>query len=207
MAGTETDRPLKRKRVATKVDKDVESSPESNQGSIADLEAAILESKKNYNKISDLLALAQRRDGDEDVTSEASVALCRVFVRLLTSGALTLRKDLTQKEQVVGQWLRQRLTSYKQLLLSLFSDAKSGPSSLRLAMTVLKAEGRYLNSNSTGYTFPKSSLDAVLREILIHEHESPVRVEFYSSFLNDFDDIRFYTFKLMRFASTVIHIL
>src|ERR1700730_5159197 len=91
-------KPLKRARS--------ESSDPDAQARILLLETQIFESKKNYNNISTLIKLSRNGDDDQNVSLVSSIALCRIFSRLLASGDFAKAQDITEKESVVTLWLR-----------------------------------------------------------------------------------------------------
>src|ERR1700730_18771045 len=84
-----------------------ESSDADAQARILLLETQIFESKKNYNNISTLIKLARNEDDDPDLGLVASIALCRIFCRLLASGDFYKSQSSTEKESVVALWLRE----------------------------------------------------------------------------------------------------
>ena len=116
---------VKRKRVISKHTPSKrarsESSEEDVQARILLLETQIFESKKNYNNISALIKLSRNEDEDPDVALVASIALCRIFSRLMASGDFIKAQSTTEKESVVALWLRERYSEYKVALLQLLN--------------------------------------------------------------------------------------
>ncbi|CRK37225.1 hypothetical protein BN1723_004281 [Verticillium longisporum] len=113
------------------------SSETDPQAEILLMEQEILESKKHYNNISKLLDIAKAYKTDPDSAALASVALTRVFVRLLAAGSLIKKKGLTEKDTVVVGWLRERYFEYKDVLAELITDEELGSPALTLAMRML----------------------------------------------------------------------
>ncbi|KAI5868679.1 CBF/Mak21 family-domain-containing protein [Durotheca rogersii] len=178
------------------------------QAQILLLENGILESKKNYNNIATLLELAQKEDGsdgdgDGDSAMLALVSLCRVFLRLLASGALRKRPGQSEKESVVVQWLRSRLRDYKQVVVAALGQEESASAALTLAMRILQAEGRYLNSKDE-YNFPTGFLGEIV-DVIVSQSLQDIRQEFCEKFLGDYADIRFYTFKTVKDILSLDH--
>lgn len=189
----------KRKRSATKEPPKKRARSESSedddpQAEILSLENAIFESKKNYNNITTLIEFAQKQDDGEDSALVAAVSLCRVFVKLLASGNLLRRKDLPEKEIVVVHWLRDRLAEYKTALLSMLSNDEWAMSALTVAMRLLKAEGQYLSEKDDN-AFPRVFLSQIVDALMRPDVDDAVRKEYLEKFVDEFDDIRFYTFK------------
>jgi U3 small nucleolar RNA-associated protein 19 len=165
---------------------------------IQTLENEILESKKHYNNIATLLEFAQKHDEDRKPALAATKALCRIFIRLLASGSLVKRKDVSEKDATVTSWLRDRLADYRGVLLSMFRSKKLALNALVLAMALLKAEAQHLSDREEA-VFPRYFFSDVIAAIL----ESPVeqlREEFAEKFINEYEDIRFYTFEAIKYG-------
>ncbi|KAL1841201.1 hypothetical protein VTJ49DRAFT_7322 [Mycothermus thermophilus] len=157
------------------------------------LEAEIQESRKHYNNIATLVDLAQKLDEDPKVAFAACEALCRTFLRLLPAGALIKRKDASEKDTTVTNWLRDRLVDYRGALVALLSNKKLAINALTLAMAMVKAEARHLTDRPEP-VFPRHFFADIIAAIL----ESPVdtlRDYFTTNFIRGYDDMRFYTFE------------
>lgn len=190
--------PRKRARSESSHDEE-EDDP---QADILALEAAILESKKNYNNITTLIEIAKAVDEDDDEAEEkgllATVALCRVFVRLLAAGALLRKKGMPEKDIVVVHWLRDRFAEYREVVLALFTSDDQAMTALTLSMRLLKTEGQYPLSDKDEYNFPKASLKDIVLALSQPVVDSVVRKEFIEQFVDEFDDVRLYTFKAVH---------
>ncbi|KAL0938713.1 ribosome biogenesis protein [Colletotrichum truncatum] len=203
-----TDEGLKRKRVPIKEKSKKRAKSESGsesegsgdesdpQAEILLLENEILESKKHYNNITKLIQIAKTFQNDPEAAALASVALCRVFIRLLSAGALVKRKGLAEKESVVVQWLKDRYFEYKLVLIELLGDEDLAATALTLAMRCLKAEAQHLNDREE-YTFPQNFLQEILTALLNSDSDD-ARLEFVEKYLGVYDDIRFCTLKAIK---------
>ncbi|KXX74031.1 Nucleolar complex protein 4 [Madurella mycetomatis] len=163
---------------------------------VQNLENEILESRKHYNNIATLIELVQKQDEDIKTALPAAEALCRVFIRLLASGSLMKKKDVSAKDATVTQWLQDRLADYRRALLSMFRSSKSALNALLLAMALLKAEAHHF-SDKQEPVFPRYFFSEIVVAVL----ESPVeqlREEFSDKFIDEYDDIRFYTFEAIK---------
>lgn len=167
------------------------------QAKILLLETAILESKRNYNNITTLLHIARLQDDDEDEALLATVALCRVFVRLLAAGSLLRRKNLAEKDVILVHWLRDRLTEYHEVLLSFLASDDHALTALTLSMRLLKAHGQYPYREADEHSFPKVLLRGIVAAIC-RPGADQVRREFVEKFVDEYDDIRLYTFKAIQ---------
>lgn len=172
------------------------------QADILSLEAAILESKKNYNNITTLIDIARAVGEDDDEAEEkgllATVALCRVFIRLLAAGALLRKKGMAEKDIVVVHWLRDRFAEYREVVLALFNRDEQAMTALTLSMRLLKTEGQYPLSDKEEYSFPKASLKDIVLALSQPEVDSVVRKGFIEQFVDEFEDVRLYTFKAVH---------
>lgn len=204
MPSKSSEAPLKRKRskVQEKPQKRARSDNSSSdddaddnaQAEVLLMEAEILESKKHYNNITKLLDLA-REDIEDEEALLPTVALCRVFLRLLAQGNMSRKPDQSEKDIVVIQWLKDRLAEYKRLLTSLLGSPFAS-TALTLAMRILKSEGQYVSTKEE-YSFPSNFLKDIMRSLLL-DASSDVRQEFCENFLGEFCDVRFYAFKAIK---------
>ncbi|KAH6606467.1 ccaat-binding factor [Trichoderma cornu-damae] len=161
------------------------------------MEQGILESKKNYNNIASLLSIARRYEDGEDEPTLAAVALCRIFLRLLAQGSLVAKKSLSEKDAVVVSWLKDQFSQYKSLLQDMLRDEEDlAVTALTLCMRALKAEGEHLYDKEE-YTFPQAFLESIVA-VLITSDSDEVRKAFLESYVEEYDDIRYYTFKSVK---------
>jgi U3 small nucleolar RNA-associated protein 19 len=186
------ERPDKRQRSS--------SSEEDDAGSrILLLEKGILESKKNYNDITVLLDLMnEHRSGNPD-SMLAAVALCRVFIRMLAQDAFSAKKNASEKDLVVSGWLKNQFALFKASLLTFLQSDELSITSLTLCMRVLKAEGERKHENED-YSFPSALLQDIVKEILQSDDED-LCGSFLEEYVEQFDDIRFHTFKSVKYGS------
>ncbi|KAK9778434.1 putative CCAAT-binding factor domain-containing protein [Seiridium cardinale] len=196
------DAPLKRKRsdaASSKPKKRTRSeSPSDDEDPAAHillLENEILESKKAYNNITKLLEIASSKD-DEELSTIATISLCRTFIRLLAAGTLTRQPGMSDKQLTICHWLKERLADYKQIVLAALGEEETASTALSLAMRTLKAEGQHLSSKEE-YTFPREFLKEIV-SVLVKESSEDARQEFCEKFLGEYCDVRFYTFKALR---------
>ncbi|KAI0444825.1 nucleolar complex protein [Xylaria telfairii] len=200
MPSTVDKTPLKRKRAKAPENPSKRPKAESSdeeEDQIADilaLEDEILKSKKNYNDIAILLGIAQNED-DSRAAEYATISLCRVFMRLLASGALSRKAAQSEREVVVIQWLKGKLSDFKKHLLLLLGDEYSASTSLTLTMRLLKAETQIAGDKSES-NFPKIFLKEIV-SALISNHFEDVQEEFCKKYLGEFADVRFYAFQAL----------
>jgi U3 small nucleolar RNA-associated protein 19 len=207
MPGAVADAALKRKRKGglqaakkrprSNSNESSSSDGEDEQSKILLLENGILESRKNYNNITTLIEISRKQDDSVETAVVAAVSLCRVFIRLLASGNLSKKKDASEKDKTIMRWLRERLGEYKGSLLPLLKRDEAALTALTLSMRILKAEAEHLHSGAE-YTFPTAFFAEIVSALVQPEVDDNVREEFMEKFVNEHDDIRFYTFKSVR---------
>lgn len=167
------------------------------QARILLLETAILESKRHYNNITTLLHIARDQDKNEHEALLATVALCRVFIRLLAAGSLLRKNNSAEKEVILVHWLRHRLAEYNEVLLSFLTNDDHAPTALTLSMRLLKAHGQHPYREGDQHSFPRVLLRDIVAALCRPEAEQ-VRREFVEKFVDEYDDIRLYTFKAIQ---------
>jgi U3 small nucleolar RNA-associated protein 19 len=200
MPGTvgEGGQPAKRKRTnsdkrPSKRAKSESSDEEGAQAQILLLENEIFESKKNYNNIAILIKILR----EDEHALNAALSLWRIFTKLMVAKDMTLKPETVQKEAVVVRWLKERYSEYKTGLLDLLGEEGIGSTALEFCMRLLKTEGLHLRSSSE-YNFPTGFLTDIVRVALKPESDGIVRKEFSEKFVEEYDDIRFYTFEAIE---------
>ena len=193
---SETGEPIKKRKKS-------ESGEEKEDlvAQIHNLESQINESKKHYNNIATLIEYAEKQNEDPKTAISAAEALCRVFVRLLASGSLVKKKDASEKDATVAKWLRDRLTDHHKALVAMFKSTKLATQALVLAMALLKAEAQYLEGKDEA-VFPWPLFNAIISALLTSPVDE-VRDEFCDKFIDEYDDIRFYTFEGIKYVESV----
>lgn len=175
---------------------DDESEDNDGADEILRLQESILESKKNYNNIPKLIETAQSHNEDSDLAALASVALTKVFMNLLASGALLKKKGQPEKEAIVAQWLKDRYFEYKGVLLDFIKEDELALPALAIAMKLVKTEAQYL-VESEEHSFPHIWLQQIM-QALLNSSSDEARSEFVDNFLVEYEDIRFYALKSIK---------
>ncbi|OAR02667.1 hypothetical protein LLEC1_01830 [Akanthomyces lecanii] len=182
----------KRQRAASSEDE------EDPNAEILLMEQGILESKKNYNNIAILLRKAADFESGKPEAMFSTIALCRIFMRLMAQGSLVSKKSQSEKDQVVVGWLRDQYGQFKDVLLDLLSEDDVASTALTLSMRTLKAEGEYLKDKSD-YAFPREFLGKIVKNIIASENDE-IRKIYIEEFAEQYDDIRYYTFASVASA-------
>lgn len=174
-----------------------ESSEEDGQAQILLLENEIFESKKNYNNIATLIKILESESEDGDDFVIAAISLCRVFTRLMVSGELTKKKGAAEKEIVVSNWLKERYSEYKNTLVEILAEDQISSTALTLCMRLLKTEGQHMLKGSDD-RFPTEFLTEIVRVLLTADGDGSARKEFSEKFVEEYDDVRYYTLEAVR---------
>ncbi|KAF6841484.1 ribosome biogenesis protein [Colletotrichum plurivorum] len=187
-----------KKRAKSESESEHESSGDENdlQEEILLMEKNILESKEHYNDITKLIKIAKSFEDEADSATLACVALCRVFVRLISAGALNVKKGVSEKKLLVCQWLKDRFSEYKSVLIDLIGHEDLATTALTLAMRCLKAQALQ-QTDKEEYIFPQNFLADILTGLLKSDSDD-ARVEFVEKYLSEYDDIRFCTLKAIK---------
>ena len=174
---------------------------ESAQAQILQLEEQILGGREHYNNIVQLQTLANRFDKKPKTATLAAVSLCRVFCRLIASDALVRRKDGADADVQVAQWLKGRLQDYVQGLTTWIGspEAVQESTALTLLMRIVKEETTQGTKRSDqAWRTPKSTFTVLVRSLLDKTDADGARQEFVDNFVEEHDDVRFYTFLAVK---------
>ena len=177
------ERKRKRDHQPTKVKSRKKESNEVVEEEILLLETSILESRKHYNNILNLLEYARDYDENYQIHLVASIALCRVFTRLMVGGSLIIRKTLSEDDKIVVRWLIERLMEFKDVLTKshlLNEDFSTRSTALTLLMRVNKEEAKAHGSDAPfndGLNLIGAKIlerdDAALLEEFVEKYASP----------------------------------
>lgn len=167
------------------------------------LETKILESRKNYNAITELMG---HMHNDNDATqSLAAVALCRVFCRLLAAGALTKNHEpsdsSSQADRTIAQWLLERLKETYTQLFRMLKENKSTKQAtvLTISMQLLKEQAKhYHRSNHTEWS--RNAFQEMMETLIIEDTPFTATEGFVELFASKYDDIRYHTFERITYA-------
>ena len=175
------------------------------QAHILLLESQILESRKHYNNIASLLKIFKDpRDSSQGRISNltAAVSLCRVFCRLMAAGSLTAPKGASTSEVTVIHWLKARLAEYKEGLLLLLgsSDEEGQGTALTLLMRLIKTEDARPGDAYGAALVSQESIASVVHSLVVSEAAEAAREEFVEKYVEEYDDIRYYTFQQIQYA-------
>jgi U3 small nucleolar RNA-associated protein 19 len=170
---------------------------EDTQSQILSLESQILESPDYYGNIASLQKHISQSDTQPETATLAAVALCRVFCRLIASEALVRRKDSSEKDAQTTQMLRQRLREYVQGMSAWIGspDGAMESTALTLMMRVAKEEvSQEPKRAEQAWRTSQSVFTLVLKALLEDVDAEGAREEFVEKYVEEHDDVRFYTF-------------
>lgn len=174
------------------------SDKDDNQAEILLLEEKILESRKNYNNISTLITYAQTSGEESQKDVVAAVALCRIFCRLMAARSLVKNRDSSENEITVVQWLKDRYHEYKNGLLQMLklTDLARQSTALTLLMRLIKEGKAHLNLSDDA-VWRTGVFASVIRVLIEDVVADDLRAEFVEKYVENFDDVRYYTFECL----------
>ncbi|KAK4507853.1 hypothetical protein PRZ48_001588 [Zasmidium cellare] len=177
------------------------------QSRILLLEEQILQSRENYNNIVELQKIAGQADKKPKTATIAAVALCRVFCRLISGESLVKQAGATEADLQIVQWLKARLADYVGHLTSWIGspDATKESTALTLLMRIVKEEALNNNKADRAWRHEKSAFVAVVRRLLEETDAEGARQEFIDKFVEEHDDVRFYTFAAVKQILQDVH--
>ena len=183
-------RPSKRSRSDSEGEDDV-------QAQILGLGPKISSSKKYHKRIPNLIDIIQSSsgEGEDDHSVVAAISLCGAFTRLMISGDMSKKSANTKEEAEVVENLRKQYSKYKVALVGLLTqDGVPGSTALDLCMRLLKTESETLLKSQEN-NFPVPFLTRILRALLEPGNDGSTRKAFSETYVEEYDDIRFYTLE------------
>lgn len=177
------------------------SNGDNAQAKILLLEEQILDGREHYNNIIELQSLAGRYASKPKIATLAAVALCRVFCRLIAAEELVKRSDATDAEAQVALWLKGRLREYTETMYGWIGspDASQESTALTLLMRVVKAEASQSSKRSEqAWKTETSTFYRLITALLEKNDAEGARQEFVEKYVEEHDDVRFYTFLAVK---------
>nr|POF26384.1 uncharacterized protein CFP56_22533 [Quercus suber] len=185
---------------ARKAPKTTGRNSEGVQAQILLLEEQILKSREHYNNIVTLHELAEKVREKPKTATLAAVALCRAFTRLIAGEKLVLRRNATEPEVEVARWLKDRLRDYTKHLISWIGspDAVQEKTAITLLMRIVKVETTQDPKRSEQAWRQNSTFPAVVKALVEVLDADGARQEFVENYVEEFDDVRYYTFVAIK---------
>lgn len=186
---------------ARKAPKQTASATDDTQAKILLLEEQILQSTKHYSNIEKLSALLSNSEKKPKGAILAAVALCRVFCRLIAAEKLAKVKNASEKEAQLALWLRARLRDYVGNLRSWIGspDATQESTAITLLMRIAKQEASGASKSAEQCWRNKDrTFHTLVGTLLQSDDAEGGRQEFVDKFVEEHDDVRYYTFVATR---------
>jgi U3 small nucleolar RNA-associated protein 19 len=177
------------------------SDRDTTQADILWLEEQILESREHYNNIVKLQSLVNNGDSKPKTATIAAIALCRVFCRLISGEHLIKRKDDSEADAQIVQWLKQRLRDYVEALTGWVGspDAAKESTALTLLMRIVKEETSQDSKRSEqAWRTEKSTFYTLVKALLESNDAEGARQEFVEKYVEEHDDVRVYTMLAIK---------
>ncbi|KAK5174077.1 Maturation and nuclear export of 40S ribosomal subunits interacting protein [Saxophila tyrrhenica] len=174
---------------------------DSTQADVLLLEEQILESREHYNNIVELQSILSNVEKKPKSATLAAVALCRVLCRLIAREQLVRRKEDTEADVQVVQWLKQRQRDYVESLTGWIGspDASRESTALTLLMRVVKEETSQESRRSEqAWRTDRSTFYMLVKALLEATDAEAARVEFVEKYVEEHDDVRFFTMLAIK---------
>lgn len=163
------------------------------QDEINGIEDSILESRKNYNNILDLLSLTKKGN------PSAAVASCRVFCRLIAINELGSKHAKSGNDFTISEWLQDKLTKFESLLLKMLQSTNSVQQSTALSLWMQLTKQKAEFSTSTNdLVLTGGNFTPLLQILTSNSGLDTARTMFINEFLSRYYDIQRVIFKYFR---------
>lgn len=183
------------------VKQSLKSAPPSGKGASAQvtvLEEQIKESQRHYNNIQSLLSLAKKEVKLSESEAPATLALCRVFCRLLAEGRLSKANAAHPNELKILEWLKERCVDYQRVLFRMLEESKAVLQRIALHSGMQLVREEVLNAGASADSVWRTALfPKVLGAVLRSSSAGDVCDEYLAKYANAYDDIRHYTFVVI----------
>ena len=171
---------------------------------IQELEQEVQESRKHYNNITILQSLAYSKKSIRVSSSDARLALCRVFCRLIAEGSMSPANHASPSEKTISEWLNSRYKTLTQCLVKemVMEDSEDGIVCLNLLMQLVKHEVAGLGTSS----WTEGLFSAVLRSLTRRRTSNNVAIlnHFVEAYVQKYHDVRYYTTALLGYVVTLM---
>ena len=177
------------------------ASTSTTQEDILLLEEQILESQEHYNNIVQIQTLLNNAEKKPKTAIIAAVALCRVFCRLIASERLVKRKQDTEADAQVLQWLKQRMREYVESLAKWIGspDETQESTALTLVMRIVKEEtSQGIRRADQAWRTERSTFRTLVNALLDKPDAEAARQEFVEKYVEEHDDVRLYTMLAVK---------
>lgn len=173
----------------------------STQAEILQLEEQILESQEHYGNIATLQSYVDNVEKKPKAATLAAVTLCRVFCRLIASEQLVKNSGSGEADGKVAHLLKQRLRDCVDSLAGWIGspDATQESTALTLLMRIVKEEtSQGTRRSEQAWRTEKSTFMTIVRSLLENPDAEAAREEFVEKYVDEYDDVRFYTMLAMK---------
>ncbi|KAF2088068.1 nucleolar complex protein-like protein [Saccharata proteae CBS 121410] len=158
------------------------------------LENQILESRRHYNNIATLVSMAKEEDTAGETAITAAVALCRVFCRLMAAGNMVKSHGLSDQETMIVKWLKERYQESIDVLVCFLHGKNPVRHSTAMTLLMRLVKEEVAGQKGQGDQAWRQGVFLKLVHALLDSEESGLaRDEFLENFVEEYDDVRFYT--------------
>ena len=170
------------------------------------LEQEILLSQKNYNKLAQLFDYSRNGRGLVPVRRAALIALCNIFSEFMVLGKLqtNFRKE-DNKDSIIIKWLSERCEQFCTSLLDNLGEESIFEMELtcKILMQLVKAEATSSQA-SQGQAWTEGLYPGIITRLLRADCKDSLLESFVANYIQPFNDVRFYTFRCVRYEYSMI---
>ena len=173
---------------------------------ITSLESQILQSRKNYNKITKLLDYAQDSGCTDSEQECALLSLCRIFCRIHITNKLDSSTASTTNEKVVLQWLKLKLGEYSVLLFKRVQNGTIKDHTFPLDLLMQLAKEEISAASNQEEAWMKGVFAGTINALLDTNLDAQVIKDYVQSYIQPFADANLYAFRLVRYVRSVTNV-
>lgn len=164
---------------------------------IQDLERSILESRKHYNCIIELLDYL-RKDGRGNINVFAAVSLCRIFCKLLALDEMGNPRSKSGDEATIAKWLEERLEFFQSVLLQTLGSEHEAEQHAALTIIMQLVKGKHKQITKVAhFSWEKGLFASMMQTLGTTLSAAEARRSFNDDYISRYADIRFYTLKCL----------
>ncbi|EMC93413.1 hypothetical protein BAUCODRAFT_239929 [Baudoinia panamericana UAMH 10762] len=182
---------------------------ESTEEKVLRLEEQVLHGREHYNNIVELQRLQRNYETKPRAASLAAVSLCRVFCRLIAADELRKRGGASDADIQIVRWLKARLREYVQSSTEWIGvpDPAQESTALTLLMRIVKVEiAQDVKQAEQAWKTESSTFWRVLKALLEKTEAEGARQEFVERYVEEHDDVRFYTLFVVKQILATSHL-
>lgn len=168
---------------------------------IRKIETEVCNSRKSYNQITALICMVRQSKENDSSGVLASLALCRIFTRLIAKGALKRQGGTFEHEEVVRAWLTERYREYQEIVLDGLRKGRHEQQTTNLKLLMMLAKEDGIRAKTHDGATSGSTLFSQILMALVTSRDPQIQADFHADFVEKYDDVRLYTFNGLTYVN------